>query len=145
MSFEQLGHRLSSTLALLQALEGQTLQAVRQRHADASLQRLTLVFDSQTLLIDAKAEDDTIEAALLAGSVFDASDTDVSTERPWNEFRGNPFGWGWVAVNQQGYFDAIFLSFGPGVPQIALVVVASSIKVGTYAAVDDPRVTRGGH
>jgi hypothetical protein len=46
----------------------------------------------------------------------------------WREFVGQPFGWGWAVMNQQGYSDGVLLSFGGVTPQVLLEVIASSLK-----------------
>ena len=61
--------------------------------------------------------------------------------RWWNRndsrlFTPKTFGWGWVAIDQQGYCDGLLLSFEAIVfPEIVLNVVASSIKVGAVTKI----------
>ena len=55
--------------------------------------------------------------------------TDLSSSSFWRGFLGQPFGWGWVATNQQGYRDAVMLSFGGITPQVMFEVIASSMKM----------------
>ena len=61
---------------------------------------------------------------------------DVSSNEPWVNFIGKVFGWGWITLNQQGYCDGVLLSFEQVVfPEVALNVIASSIKVGVVTKV----------
>jgi hypothetical protein len=86
-----------------------------------------LGFGEMSFTVKAREDDDTVEfwteetAAVIAG-------IDASKSQPWCGLIGKPFGWGWVAINQQGYCDGILLSFGGIDPQVMLNVIASSTK-----------------
>jgi hypothetical protein len=50
--------------------------------------------------------------------------------KPWRGFIGEPFGWGWITINQQDALDGILISFAGITPQLMLNVMASSIEEG---------------
>lgn len=56
---------------------------------------------------------------------------------PWDRWLGKVCGWTWVAVNQQGYFDSVMLSFDGIVPCVLLHALGSSIAVFTILANKD--------
>ena len=119
-------------LSPFHSISGQPLQAVRQVHAEGSLDRLVLDFGTNALVVSADEDDDSIDLSVSLGAdSHRAGDVDSSHLEPWDNFIGMSFGWGWVTVNQQGYCDGLLISFKGIVPQIILNVIASSIKVGT--------------
>jgi hypothetical protein len=61
---------------------------------------------------------------------------------PWSRFLNEECGWTWLAVNQQGYWDSILLSFEAVVPNILLNVMASSIYVFTIGPMEKIAVKR---
>lgn len=98
------------------------------RSKDETPEALWLIFERRTLLIQANEDDDTITVA--AGETMGADKCiDLSSSSFWEDFLGQPFGWGWVATNQQGYRDALLLSFGGIIPQVMLEVIATSMKL----------------
>jgi hypothetical protein len=127
---------LAPVLSVFHSASGRALRSVWQRHTEGCLDRIVLNFDGAAFVILADENDDSIDVALLEDTngrnmnELDASDLD-----PWRSFITRPLGWGWVTVNQQGYCDGLLLSFGGIFPQIALNVVASSIKVATITEV----------
>jgi hypothetical protein len=126
---------IAPMLSAFHAIENHTLKSVQYRQTEGVLDRIVLIFDPVTLIVLVDENDDTIEFGVSEfAEEFDPSNTNVSCIEPWSEFIGKPFGWGWVTVNQQGYCDGLLLSFSGIVPQIALNVIASSIKIATISA-----------
>jgi hypothetical protein len=88
-----------------------------------------LDFEQLSLVIKAKPDDDTIEIAVERDAdISSRTYIDASISYPWRKFVGEPFGWGWIAINQQGFCDGALLSFHGIKPQLLLNVVASSLK-----------------
>lgn len=126
---------IAPMLSAFHTIGDRPLLGVWQNYSEASLERIVLVFDQVSLIIVADEDDDSIDfttADTTEGS--DLGGINASLSEPWRKFIGKPFGWGWVTVNQQGYCDGLLLSFGGIVPQIALGVMASSIKTATISA-----------
>jgi Family of unknown function (DUF6334) len=127
---------LSPMLSAFQLINGQLLQAVKHRHTDGSLERLTLIFGSIALVVTANADDDSVDVKVASiDDIHNLGDIDASQLQPWKDLIGKPFAWGWVTVNQQGYCDGILCSFKEFIPQLVLNVIASSIKVGIFREV----------
>ena len=125
---------LAPILSAFHAVTGKPLQRVRSFFAEGSLSSLALDFDGASLVFVADDSDDSIDVKLAQSDPQACSDgVDASTTPPWGGMVGQPFGWGWITVNQQGYSDGVLLSFGSAFPQIALNVVASSIKIATIS------------
>ena len=121
------------------SIEDEHLSKVLWRSREDSAEALWLIFTSSNLLIQANPEDDTISVA--SGMMLDADElVDLSSSEFWRGFVGQRFGWGWTVTNQQGYQDAILLSFDGISPQVMLEVAASTMKtrrVGEAAPVSD--------
>jgi hypothetical protein len=123
-------------LSAFHSVEGQTLRSVSYVHAESCLDRVILNLDTEALWIAADPDDDSIEVGVASVGSLQSSGLDVSRNQPWSELLGRPLGWGWIAINQQGYSDAVLLSFdGVVFPLIVLTVVASSIDVGLVSKV----------
>jgi hypothetical protein len=117
-------------LSEFHSIDGQSLRAVRNIYTEGSLCQIVLSFDSAALIVAADENDDSVDLKVAdAASLDDAGSVDVSQTEPWQTFIGEPFGWGWLTVNQQGYCDGFILSFGGITPQLLLNVAASSISV----------------
>ncbi len=126
---------LAPMLSAFHSISDQSLQAVWHVYTDGSLDKLVLDFSRVSLTVVGDEDDDSIDiAATETADLRNAGGVDGSHLEPWNRLIGKPFGWGWVTVNQQGYCDGLLLSFGGIVPQIALNVIASSIKISTITA-----------
>jgi Family of unknown function (DUF6334) len=96
---------------------------------EASLGKIVLGFDQDSLLVEAEPYDDTITIQLISNNDRSTDGwIDASHSKPWSSFIGKTFGWGWITINQQGYIDGILLSFDGIWPQVMLNVMASSIK-----------------
>lgn len=129
------GEALAPMLSAFHSISDQSLLAVWQVYSDGSLDKLVLDFGRVSLMVIADENDDSIDIAVAeTADLRNAGGVDGSPLEPWNRLIGKPFGWGWVTVNQQGYCDGLLLSFGGIVPQIALNVMASSIKISTVTA-----------
>lgn len=94
---------------------------------DGCLTRILLTFEPNTLTIDANGNDDSVELLVTDSSQRPPAD-DVSDRQPWATFIREPFGWGWLIVNQQGYCDGVLLSFRGIRPQLILIVEASEVR-----------------
>jgi hypothetical protein len=125
------GTALSPVLAGFRKIGQRPLQTVWQIQDETSLARIIFDFDQLSLIVSADANDDSVDLEFGNQTNLDKTGyVDASQLRPWKDFVGLPFGWGWITVNQQGYCDGLLLSFGNIVPQLVLNVVASSIKIG---------------
>lgn len=125
---------LAPMLSAFHSISDMSLQSVWQVHTDGSLDKLVLDFGRASLVVLADENDDSIDVVSTeTADVGDVGVVDGSHLEPWSRFIGKPFGWGWVTVNQQGYCDGLLLSFGGIFPQVALNVIASSIKVSAIA------------
>ncbi len=112
-------------LSVFHQVSGALLETVRQIVSEESVTVLVLDFGSKSLVIEAEAEDDTITISI--GTAAAPGDA-INDQQPWIDLVGKPMGWGWVIVNQQGYFDGVLLSFSGVIPQLLITVVASSLK-----------------
>jgi hypothetical protein len=122
---------LHSMLSAFHALADKSLKAVRKIHEEESLSKVILDFGSIALFVIAE-EDDSIDFRIAATTDYEKTiGIDASSEEPWRQIIGKTFGWGWIAINQQGYSDGVLLSFKEVIfPEIVLTVVASALKVG---------------
>lgn len=131
MSKTTAAEALYPTLSVFHSVSGHPLKGVWQIRAQGSVEKLVLGFGAQVLVVTADANDDSLDVDVAASADFqDADRVDVSDVAPWDAYAGKSFGWGWIAINQQGYCDGMLLSFEGIIPQLILNVVASSIKVG---------------
>jgi hypothetical protein len=126
-------------LSVFQAIGSTTLRAAHHVYTDGSRDGIILDFGAVSLRVTANEDNDSIS--------IDAKDTiessgvgciDVSATDPWKSFIGKPFGWGWLAVNQQGYCDGLLLGFGGLIPQIMINVIASSLKMAKLSWTPGP-------
>jgi len=110
------------------------LLGVYERTEDGIRDDLVLAWQDSHLWFRADADTDTIEVGFHE-SRFEPTSEFHSLEAvpPWIDFLGHDCGWTWCAVNQQGYFDSILISFDGIVPNVMLHVIGSSIKVFTIA------------
>jgi hypothetical protein len=63
----------------------------------------------------------------------------VGSETPWKQYLRKKCGWTWLAVNQQGYWDTVLISFDVLVPNILLKAMSSSIYVFTVGPMEKIR------
>jgi len=125
---------LAPMLASFHSVNDEPLQAVWYVYRDASLESVTLDFGVTSLAIMADENDDTIDLSIVQTDRRDTRSASGNHLDIWKQFIGKRFGWGWITVNQQGYCDGLLLSFEGVLPQLAVSVVASSIKVATISA-----------
>src|SRR5262249_16056445 len=98
-------------------------------YTEGILDKIVLGFDQDSLVIEAEPYDDTIVFHLINNNDRDIQGwINASYSAPWSGFIGEPFGWGWITINQQDALDGILLSFGGIEPQLMLNVMASSIE-----------------
>jgi hypothetical protein len=124
------GTALRPVLEAFHAVDGQPLTSVSDVYEDGCLTAIVFTFERNTLTVAAKAEDDSVELSVTNSSGRPPAH-DVSEREPWVTFIREPFGWGWLTLNQQGYCDGVLLSFRGIIPQLVLIVEASSLSVGT--------------
>jgi len=104
------------------------LEAVYERVSEGCREFVLLRFTTKWLKISANMDDDTIAICIDDDAYADPSDfAQMDGSPPWGSFVGKVFGWGWIAVNQQGYCDSILLSFEGIEPKVLLHVSGSSI------------------
>lgn len=128
----QAAEALTPMLDAFHLIDEKCLQAVWHAYTEGSLERRALDFGQISLMVVADENDDSLDVTVAGTTgLRKAGCVDASRLEPWRGVIGKRFGWGWVTVNQQGYCDGLLLSFGGIVPQIALNVIASSIKVAT--------------
>jgi Family of unknown function (DUF6334) len=60
----------------------------------------------------------------------------VGAAVPWGKHLNKAIGWTWSAINQQGYWDTVLISFDTVVPNILLNVMASSLYVFTIGPME---------
>jgi hypothetical protein len=126
---------LTPMLDAFHLIDEKSLQAVWHVYTEGSLDRLALDFGRISLMVAADENDDSLDVTVVGtADLPKTGGVDASHLEPWKAVIGKCFGWGWITVNQQGYCDGLLLSFGGIVPQIALNVIASSIKVATITA-----------
>jgi hypothetical protein len=110
-------------------INGNPLRAVWRVYTDQCLDKIILGFDQESLVVEAEPYDDTIVFHIKSNHDLNSDGwMDASHSEPWNNFIGEPFGWGWITINQQDALDGILLSFGGITPQLMLSVMASSIE-----------------
>jgi hypothetical protein len=106
------------------------LLEVYQRVQDGCRDLIVLKFSSGALTFAGDPDADTVEVRYQETETLDLRGLDRATAlAPWSSLVGRPFGWGWVATNQQGYPDGVLLSFDGLEPSVLLVAAASSLRV----------------
>lgn len=125
---------LAPTLSNFHEVNDQQLKGVQYIYRDGSLESVVLEFDKCFQALAADENDDTIDLSVVRTNLHDVQSISGNHLDVWEKFIGKRFGWGWVTVNQQGYCDGVLLSFEGIVPQIAVSVVASSIKIAMILA-----------
>ena len=124
------GTALRPALDAFHAVDGQLLTSVSEIYEDGGLTRIVFTFERNTLTVAANSEDDSVELSV-TNSSGRLPAHNASEREPWVTFIREPFGWGWLTLNQQGYCDGVLLSFRGIIPQLVLTVEASSFSVGT--------------
>ena len=120
---------LAPLLDAFHSVNGRVLRRVFRIYVHGCLDRLILQFDQLSLAIGAQPDTDTIEVMVEKSAATVTGDfVDATNSLPWSRFVGEPFGWGWIAMNQQGFCDGVLLSFQGITPEVLLNVVASSLK-----------------
>jgi len=109
--------------------DDQRLEEVWQRVASGCRELIALKFPAGVLTFTADPDADTVEVRCQEAETFDPSGLVRADNPPWASLIGRPFGWGWIAINQQGYQDGALLSFGGLEPSVLLVAAASSLRV----------------
>lgn len=110
-------------------INGRPLKAVWRVYIDECLDKIVLEFEQDSLVVKAEPDDDTIVFHVINNINRETSGwLDVSRSEVWRDFIGEPFGWGWITINQQDFLDGILLSFDGIIPQVMLNVIASSIQ-----------------
>lgn len=87
------------------------------------------LFEHNSLMVEAQPDDDSIMIHVINNNDRDTTGwIDTSHSEVWRDFIGEPFGWGWITINQQDFLDGVLLSFDGITPQVMLNVMASSIE-----------------
>jgi hypothetical protein len=113
------------------------LEVVYERICEGCRDLLVLKFTTKWLTVLANSDDDTIAVRVDNGP--SGADLALVREcRTWESLIGQEYGWGWIALNQQGYCDSILLSFeGPLEPRVLLYVSGSSIRQFNITPIDN--------
>ena len=130
---------LAPVLDAFHRVSDKPLRAVSQICTQGSVEKLVFDFGNLLLVVAVDENDDSVDISTAsAASLKDVTDGSAGQFKPWRDFIGKRFGWGWLTINQQGYCDGLLLSFGGIVPQVFLNVIASSIKTGTISVSSSP-------
>ena len=117
---------------------GLSINSVWYLSVEDCLATVILKFENECLIIKANAEDDSIQLSRASRPAIDQILQSANpAEGVWSKYVGQKFGWGWIAINQQNYFDAVLLSFNDIVPNLLLNVIASSLHVFEISEVSD--------
>jgi hypothetical protein len=119
---------MQATLDAFLSIENERLSEVKSRISQTAPDALLLCFQTRSLLIQVDGNDDTIQVTSIGMLDIEQTSENLTSSSFWREFVGQPFGWGWAVMNQQGYSDGVLLSFGGVTPQVLLEVIASSLK-----------------
>ncbi len=112
--------------------EEQRLEEVWQRVEEGCRELVALKFSAGVLTFEVDADTDTVEARFQETEAFNpAGLTRADADAPWLSLMRRSFGWGWVAINQQGYHDGVLLSFDGLEPSVLLVAAASALRIYT--------------
>ncbi len=106
------------------------LRDVYEKLVHGCRDEIVLDFGDCFLRFIANPDDDTI-AGEFSPRVFRSKRgyRSIGSGTPWQQFLNRECGWTWLAVNKQGYWDTILISFDAVVPNVLLNVMASSIYV----------------
>lgn len=120
---------LHQLLLEFHGINGHPLRAVWRVYTDECLDKIVLEFEHNSLMVEAEPDDDSIRFHVINNADRDTNGwIDASRSEVWRDFVGEPFGWGWITINQQDVLDGVLLSFGGITPQVMLNVMASSIE-----------------
>ena len=110
-------------------INGHPLRAVWRVYTEHCLDKIILEFDLDSLVVEAEPYDDTVVFHVIDNKDLKTNTwMDASHSELWSGFIGEPFGWGWITINQQDALDGILFSFAGITPQVMLNVMASSIE-----------------
>ena len=104
-------------------------------YASEDSSRLDLNLTCGGLTFYANTNDDTL---IWRDGQRDTSGLEITHSKPWIDFVGKTFQFAWLMMNDQGYIDGALIGFDTLLPELALNVVASAIKVsrcGTWSDV----------
>jgi hypothetical protein len=106
------------------------LHDVHEKIADRCRDEIVLDFGDSCLSFVVEPEFDTIDCRFRKTPfIAKRGYRRVGGESPWAKWVDKPCGWTWLAVNQQGYWDTVLISFDAVVPNVLLNVMASSLYV----------------
>jgi Family of unknown function (DUF6334) len=106
------------------------LHDVFEKIVDGCRDEIVLDFGDSFLRFSVNADTDTIVGKFHGGTVVAKRGyRSIRSAAPWRQYLNKECGWTWLAINQQGYWDTILISFDAVVPNILLNVMASSIYV----------------
>lgn len=132
--FVQAASALAPVLNVFDGLSGRSLAGVWLRREHGLVVEIVLDFGGVFLAAAADGDFDTLRMELRAEQPLDGLAAAHEGE-PWLGYLGQPFGWGWVAMNQKGYIDGALLGFGGDglFPKLILYVIASQVQTGVVA------------
>ena len=117
-------------LLLPDRVEAYSLHDVFERVIDGCRDEIVLSFGDCFLSFKIEPDVDTIEAQFHDKKfVSKRSYHSIGHDDPWTRYLNQECGWTWLAINQQGYWDTVLISFETVVPNVLLNVMASSIHV----------------
>lgn len=122
------------------SFEGLCIESVWCERVDDCLEKIILKFETESLVIKAVADDDTVQLLRVPNAeLAEVLQHAEPAPRVFSKYVGQEFGWGWIAVNQQNYLDGVLLSFNDIVPNLLLSVIASSLHVFEIREINDLR------
>ena len=106
------------------------LHDVFEKVVDGCRDEIVLDFGDSCLRFSVDADTDSIMGRF-QGTKFSAKRgyQSIISSALWRPYLEEECGWTWLAINQQGYWDTILISFDAVVPNILLNVMASSVYV----------------
>jgi hypothetical protein len=105
------------------------LHDVFEKIVDGRRDEIVLDFGDSFLRFGVETEFDTIEGRFHGEAFAKRGYRSVGSTDPWAPFLNESCGWTWLAVNQQGYWDTVLISFDAVIPNVLLNAMASSLYV----------------
>jgi hypothetical protein len=106
------------------------LRAVYEKIVHGCRDQLLLDFGDCFLRFSVDADTDSISSEFQARALASKRGyRSIGDAAPWKDYVNETCGWTWLAVNQQGYWDTILISFETVIPNLLLHAIASSLYV----------------
>jgi hypothetical protein len=130
-------------LLLPERIEPYCLHDVCEKVVDGRRDEIVLDFGDSFLSFVVEPDHDTVACRFHDKPfVSKRSFRRVGTESPWSQYIDKECGWTWLAVNQQGYWDTVLISFDAVIPNVALNVMASSFYVFQLGSTDQSKTSK---